>query len=290
MTVGSGQILLAMRWRRPRPPARRPRQRSGTRSSPTTATCSAMPRARSCRAPDGREIVDSSEMRLQELGDPARRVVERTVTRQDATGPGGLDRRAYARWARPGRGSRRGSARTKSRSSRQTPSRTALGANRASGRGALRRRRRAAAPAGTRPRRRGSNSTISTSTRWSSNRSRSRRAPGAAPDAGGQDRGRCASATTAAELQGGGAAAARSRAPRRRRHPADVRHQHHDPDDRPRDGAAAASASIARSRNAMVPLALSGCPARGAAGPYPLPLHLPRRASISRCRRPASSA
>ena len=51
-----------------------------------TATCSVTPRGRSCRAPTGREIIDSSEVRLQELGDPARRVVERTVTRQDAAG------------------------------------------------------------------------------------------------------------------------------------------------------------------------------------------------------------
>lgn len=36
--------------------------------------------------PDGREVIDSSEVRLQELGDPARRVVELTVTRQDSTG------------------------------------------------------------------------------------------------------------------------------------------------------------------------------------------------------------
>jgi len=34
----------------------------------------------------GREIIDSSEVRLQEMGDPARRVTERTVTRQDAQG------------------------------------------------------------------------------------------------------------------------------------------------------------------------------------------------------------
>ena len=34
----------------------------------------------------GREVIDSSEVRLQELGDPPSRVVERTVTRQDLTG------------------------------------------------------------------------------------------------------------------------------------------------------------------------------------------------------------
>ena len=36
--------------------------------------------------PAGREIIDSSEIRLQELGDPERRVVERTVTRLDPDG------------------------------------------------------------------------------------------------------------------------------------------------------------------------------------------------------------
>jgi hypothetical protein len=36
--------------------------------------------------PDGREIVDASEIRLQEFSDPTRRIVERTVTRQDRAG------------------------------------------------------------------------------------------------------------------------------------------------------------------------------------------------------------
>lgn len=53
--------------------------------------------------PGGREVVDSSEMRLQEMGDPTRRVTDRTVTVQDANGRAlsiAKESRIGAEWSR----------------------------------------------------------------------------------------------------------------------------------------------------------------------------------------------
>lgn len=53
--------------------------------------------------PGGREVIDSSEMRLQEMGDPTRRVTDRTVTIQDSNGRAlsiAKDSRIGAEWSR----------------------------------------------------------------------------------------------------------------------------------------------------------------------------------------------
>ena len=106
---------------------------------------------------EGREVIDASEIRLQQNLDPTRRIVERIVTRLDGDGRAGLDRLLDADW--PDLVAGRGADRPRNRRDRPPGfGRAAAAAAGAAARRSASTAARGCSPPGIRRRRRGSTS------------------------------------------------------------------------------------------------------------------------------------